>query len=87
MEFGGVGYREPSLVWYFRKHVNGWFSEVDGDLIPEFMEKPGGRFVVMSTALAAKIYPSTPDGWKRYQTRGFSTANFKWVDLTLILKP
>lgn len=87
MEFGGVRYREPSLVWYFRKYVDGWFSEVDDNLVPAFMDKPGGRFVVMPTPLASQVYPATPPGWKRYQTRGFSPANFKWVDLTLLLKP
>ncbi len=87
MEFGGVRYREPSLVWYFRKYVDGWFSNVADDGAPEFMQRAGGRFVVMPTSIAENVYPSTPEGWKRYRARGFSPANFKWVDLTLLLKP
>jgi len=87
MEFGAVGYREPSLVWYFRKYVDGWLSDVDDNLVPEFMEKPGGRFIVMPTRRAMEVYPATPEGWKRYTTQGFSPANFRWVDLTLLLKP
>ena len=87
MEFGGVNYREPSLVWYFRKQVDGWFSEVDENRVPEFMSKAGGRFIIMPTAMAEKIYPAIPVGWKSYRVKGFSPANFKWVDLTLVLKP
>jgi 4-amino-4-deoxy-L-arabinose transferase-like glycosyltransferase len=87
MQFGGAGYREPSLVWYFRKDIDGWFTELDDNAVPAFMAQPGRRFVVLPTDLAAALYPSTPDNWKKFTTRGFSTANFKWVDLTLLLKP
>jgi hypothetical protein len=87
MQFGGARYREPSLVWYFRKQLDGFFTEVDDDAVPAFMEQSGGRFIVLPTTIAETIYPATPDGWKRYSTRGFSTANLKWVELTLLLKP
>ncbi len=87
MQFGAARYREPSLVWYFRRQIDGWFSEVDDNAVAAFMDQPGARFVVVPTGLATEIYPSTPSNWIRYTTRGFSTANFKWVDLTLLLKP
>lgn len=87
MEFGGVAYREPSLIWYSRKYVDGWFNDVDDRYVPEFMAKAGPRFVVLPTTHAAALYPETPTGWKSYRTRGFSTANFKAVDVTLLLKP
>ncbi|MGZ5005145.1 MAG: hypothetical protein ACXWG7_06290, partial [Chthoniobacterales bacterium] len=87
MQFGGVRYREPSLVWYFRQQIDGWFTDVDESAVATFMQQPGGRLVVLPTNMATALYPSTPIGWKRYSTRGFSTANFKWVDLTLLLKP
>ncbi len=87
MQFGGVRYREPSLVWYFRQQLETWFIDVDENAVPAFMDQAGARFVVLPTNMATTLYPATPTGWKRYTTRGFSTANFKWVDLTLLLKP
>jgi 4-amino-4-deoxy-L-arabinose transferase-like glycosyltransferase len=86
MQFGAVRYREPSLIWYFRKQLDGWFNNVDDNAVPAFMEQSGRRFVVLPTDMATALYPSTPMGWKRYTTRGFSTANFRWVELTLLLK-
>ena len=87
MQFGAARYREPSLVWYFRRNIDGWFTEVDDNAVAAFMDQSGPRLVVMPTSLATTIYPSTPPDWLRYTTHGFSTANFKWVDLTLLLKP
>lgn len=86
MEFGSVEYKEPSLIWYFRKHVNGWLADLDEEGVRPFMETPGARFVVLPTALAATLYPSLPPGWKTYSTRGLNTTNGKWLELTLILK-
>ncbi|HEX8680236.1 MAG TPA: glycosyltransferase family 39 protein [Chthoniobacterales bacterium] len=87
MEFGAIGYREPSLVWYFRRHIEGFMTDLDERSAPEFMQRPGPRFVVMPTAVAARLYPNLPDGWKQYTARGFSTASGRWVELTLLLKP
>jgi 4-amino-4-deoxy-L-arabinose transferase-like glycosyltransferase len=88
MEFGAVGYNEPSLVWYFRSRVNGFLdSTLDSEDIRPFMEKSGGRFVILPASLAAKLYPALPNNWKEFSTRGFNIAKGKRVDLTLILKP
>ncbi|MDP9254620.1 MAG: hypothetical protein M3O66_06770, partial [Verrucomicrobiota bacterium] len=88
MEFGAVGYNEPSLVWYFRSRVNGFLdSTLDSEDIRPFMEKSGGRFVILPTSLAAKLYPALPSNSKEFSTRGFNIAKGKRVDLTLILKP
>ena len=87
MEFGAVDYKEPSLVWYARKHVDGFMADLDDDSVQPFMDKPGPRFVVLPTAMATQLYPTLPPGWKTYRTQGINTANFKRVDITLILKP
>ena len=29
MEFAVVEYKDPSLVWYFRKHIRGWMSDLE----------------------------------------------------------
>ena len=87
MEIGALDYREPSLVWYFRRYINGWMVNLGAENLPAFFAKPGGRVAVMSTEIADKAYPALPAGWKSYRTRGFNTASGNWVDLTLILKP
>ena len=87
MEFGAVDYKEPSLVWYARKHVDGFMSDLDDDRVRPFMEKPGARFVVLPTQMAAKLYPTIPPDWKNFRAQGINAANFKRVDLTLLLKP
>ncbi len=87
MEFGAVDYKEPSLVWYARKHVDGYMSDLDDDEVQPFMEKPGARFVVLPTRLAAQLYPALPAGWKTHRAEGINTANFKRVDITMVIKP
>jgi 4-amino-4-deoxy-L-arabinose transferase-like glycosyltransferase len=87
MEFGALGYNEPSLVWYFRGRVNGFLdSTLDATDVGPFMERTGPRFVVVPTPVATKIYPTFPEGWKSFSTRGINFAKGKRVDLTLILK-
>ncbi|MEP6822868.1 MAG: hypothetical protein ABI946_11010, partial [Chthoniobacterales bacterium] len=87
MELGALDYREPSLVWYFRKYIEGWMVNLSETNLPAFFAKPGGRVAVMSTAVAEKVYPVLPVGWKSYRANGFNFATGKGVDLTLIVKP
>ena len=88
MEFGAVGYNEPSLVWYFRSRVNGFLdSALDAESMQPFMNEEGPRFVIMPNSVAAAIYPQLPSNWKRFSTRGINIAKGKRVDLTMILKP
>jgi 4-amino-4-deoxy-L-arabinose transferase-like glycosyltransferase len=88
MEFGAVGYNEPSLVWYFRSRVNGFFdSALDAESVQPFMNESGARFVIVPTPMAQEIFPALPLSWKSFSARGFNIAKGKRVDLTLILKP
>ena len=87
MEFGAVHYKEPSLVWYFRKHIDGFMSDLDEDAVHPFMEKAGPRFVVLPTDIAAKLYPAVPPEWKTFRAEGVNSAKLRRVDLTLLLKP
>jgi hypothetical protein len=57
------------------------------DTAQEFLEEDGSRFVVMPTNTATELYPTLPDGWKSFSTRGFNAVKGKRSDLTLILKP
>lgn len=87
MEFGAVGYREPSLVWSFRKYIRGWMSPLDADEVHQYMEQPGPRFVVLPAATASALYPELPAEWKMHAADGFNVATGKRVDLRLLLKP
>lgn len=87
MQFGGTRYKDPSLVWYFRRHVKGWMADLDDDAVKLFMETPGARFVILPTASATDLYPSLPQGWKTFSVRGFNTSSGKRLELTLLLKP
>jgi hypothetical protein len=42
--------------------------------------------VVVPTALAERLYPTLPSGYRKFSTRGFNVAKGQWVNLTLILK-
>jgi 4-amino-4-deoxy-L-arabinose transferase-like glycosyltransferase len=86
MEFGAMEYKEPSLIWYFRKHVKGFLSDLDDDTIGPFMERPGGRFVVLPTSSVPEVFPAVPPEWKSYRAQGLNAAKGRWVDLTLLLK-
>ncbi|HEV2046924.1 MAG TPA: glycosyltransferase family 39 protein [Chthoniobacterales bacterium] len=87
MEFGAVGYTEPSLVWYFRSRVKGWMTTLDTDNAVQFMEKGGPRFVILPTELATKVFPILPSTWKTFSAGGLNIAKGKRADLTLVLKP
>ncbi len=84
MEFGAVGYQEPSLVWYFRRHINGWMTPLKRGTVAPFMAQPGPRFVVLPTRMVEEIAP--PAAWKQFRVEGFNLVKGRRVDLTLLLK-
>jgi 4-amino-4-deoxy-L-arabinose transferase-like glycosyltransferase len=87
MEFGASEYREPSLVWYFRKHTKRFLNDLQEVEIIPFMERPGARFVVVHTERVQLLFPVIPPGWKTYSARGVNISVGKPVDITLLLKP
>jgi len=86
MDFANVDYAEPSVVWYFRSRVHGFFRGLNPDMIEKFMNFPGPRFVIVPTpvaeAFSSKIHPS----WKTYRAQGFTIVKGRPTDLTMILK-
>jgi len=86
MEFGALDYKEPSLIWYFRKHIDGYFSDLDDDLIGPYMERPGARFVILPTSEVETLFPAIPPDWKKYSVTGVNLSNAKRVALTMLLK-
>jgi 4-amino-4-deoxy-L-arabinose transferase-like glycosyltransferase len=87
MEFGAVDFQEPSLVWYFRARAKGWSTTLNSKSATGFMQKDGGRFVILPTEMAEDAFPSPPANWKTFSTSGFNIAKGKHVDVTLLLKP
>ena len=86
MDFANIDYAEPSVVWYFRGRVHGFFRGLNPDQLEQFMTFPGPRFAIVPTpvaqAFSAKIDPS----WKTYRAKGFTIVKGRPTDLTLILK-
>jgi 4-amino-4-deoxy-L-arabinose transferase-like glycosyltransferase len=87
MHFGNVDYAEPSVVWYFRSRVHGFFWGVNPDEVKKFMGFWGPKFIIMPTEMAKAVYPEIPPGWKSYTAQGFAFAKGKRTDLTMIVKP
>jgi 4-amino-4-deoxy-L-arabinose transferase-like glycosyltransferase len=87
MHFGTVDYAEPSLVWYFRSRVHGYYWALKPEHVEKFMAFTGPKFVIMPTDVAKTLYPELPAGWKSYTAHGFNFPKGQRTDLTMILKP
>ena len=87
MHFGAVDYSEPSVVWYFRSRVKGFFWAGKPEHVKKYMAFWGPKFIIMPTDVAKDLYPELPPGWKSYTAQGFNLAKGKRVDLTMVLKP
>ncbi|MEO5753606.1 MAG: glycosyltransferase family 39 protein [Chthoniobacterales bacterium] len=96
MEFAAYDFDAPSLIWNFRGKVHGFLhynrkgnrdvGTLQPDQIASFLASPGPRFVVLPSALADRLYPTLPSGYRKFSTQGFDIAKGRWVDLTLIMK-
>lgn len=84
MEFASAEFREPSLVWYARGLVNGWYFPMKEKDLPAFMAKAGPRFCIASKG---SIKPNS--GWKVFEAAGYNFAHFRpqKTELELIVKP
>jgi len=82
MEFASTDFQEPSLVWYARQHVRGWYTPLSPKKLAGFMAKPGPRFCVAP----AGTLQAAP-GWQVFETSGFNLVHFKRVKLQLMVKP
>ena len=82
MEFAAAGYQEPSLVWYARRWVRGYFFPVRAEALAAFMARPGPRFCV---APAGVVKPEP--GWSVFRTGGFNLVHWKKTTLELVVKP
>ena len=96
MDFAAYDFDAPSLVWNFRSRVRGFLhynregnrdvATLQPDEIPPFLASRGPHFVVLPSAVADRLYPTLPNGYRKFSTHGFDIAKGRWVDLTLIMK-
>jgi 4-amino-4-deoxy-L-arabinose transferase-like glycosyltransferase len=86
MEFASVGYKEPSLVWSFRKIVNGFHTSLEKSQVAGFMMREGPRFCILPAADFAAIEHRLDPRWEKVRHRGVNLAKGKWVELVLVLK-
>ncbi|MDQ2868392.1 MAG: glycosyltransferase family 39 protein [Verrucomicrobiota bacterium] len=86
MEFAAVDFTEPSLVWYFRKHIRGFMTTLRKRKAAEFMTRPGARFIVLPTNEVAELFPDPQPTWQSYRTIGFNIPKLRCVDVTMLIK-
>jgi 4-amino-4-deoxy-L-arabinose transferase-like glycosyltransferase len=86
MEFGAVDFTEPSLVWYFRSHIDGFMTPLKRKEVAEFMSRSGARFVVLPTESVTNVLPNVDPSWRSYHAKGLNVAKGQRVDLTMLLK-
>jgi len=87
MEFASVDFEEPSLVWSFRKIVNGFHSPLEKSQVAGFMMREGPRFCILPAADFADIEHRLDPRWKKVRHHGFNIANGNWVELVMVVKP
>lgn len=79
-------YTEPSLCWYFRRHIAGFHKTLTTEELPAFMAETGPRVCLLPTAKVPATFPAVPTAWHRVEVRGFNLANGKPVNLTALVK-
>lgn len=81
MEFASANYQEPSLVWYARGRVRGWYSPMEPSQLSAFMARKGPRFCV---ARAGTVKPQP--GWLVFKAQGFNLVHLERSALELVVK-
>ncbi len=86
MEFASFDYQEPSLVWYFRAHVDGFHKKRKISQIGEYMARKGPRFAIVPTASLADVEGYAPGRFTEFRVKGINFAKGQPVDLTMLVK-
>jgi 4-amino-4-deoxy-L-arabinose transferase-like glycosyltransferase len=87
MEFAAVDYDEPSLVWYFRRKIDGFMATIPITQVRTFMEAPGPRFCVLPAGVVAEQFAHLPANWHATQDfEGINLVNGRRVRLKLLIK-
>ena len=87
-QFALVDFEEPNAIWEMRRVVDGYGPTIPSGKVLSFLDEPGPRAVVLSSALWQKLSEtSLSSSWKTFEARGINAAKVGPVDLTLVVKP
>lgn len=88
MEFASYEFQEPSLVWYFRGYVHGFYKKVDPRRASKYMKQDGPRFYILPTSELNNAFSRNEldPAWKIFRHRGWNVAKGKSIDLTMVVK-
>ncbi len=82
--FASVEYVEPSLVWYMRKHVDGFHLKRKPEQAAEYINRDGFRVLVVPTAMVPQL--GDLSDMEQFQMGGLNIAKGEWLELTMIIK-
>ena len=85
-EFALVDFQEPNAVWEMRRVVTGYAKTIPESEVVSFLNQPGSRAVIMSTAAWQRIGASVLSHQTISEARGFNAAKGRFIDLTLVMK-
>ncbi len=86
-EFAVVDFQEPNTIWEMRRVVKGYGHAIGDSEVIAFLDQPGPRAVVLSSALWSRLAGPSHPSWKVVEARGFNAAKLGSIDLTLVVKP
>ena len=86
MELATVAYQEPSLVWLFRKKIDGFDTSINWKVADAWMQQPGPRVCVMPVDQLDKAFRRLDPAWKVVEARGLKVANARRAQLAAVIK-
>jgi 4-amino-4-deoxy-L-arabinose transferase-like glycosyltransferase len=86
MQLGTVDYQEPSLVWLFRKKINGFDTSMNWKVVDDWMEQPGPRVCVLPVDQVEKAFRKLDPAWRVVTARGVKIANGHRAELAAVIK-
>ena len=86
MELGTIGYHEPSLVWLFRKKIDGFETSMNWKVANRWMHLPGPRVCVMPVDQIPNAFRKLDPGWRVVTAQGLKIANARRAELAAVIK-
>lgn len=85
-ELAAVDYEEPSLVWLFRKKIEGFETNMPWRSLDRWMHEPGPRVCVVPANRLQKIFRRLDPAWQVVKASGFDVANVHKTHLVALIK-
>ncbi len=84
--FALVDFKEPNAIWEMRGVVDGYGETIPEEQTTTFLNSPGPRAVVLSTAAWKRVRAEADPSCGTFEATGFNAARVGWIDLTLVVK-